>query len=271
MIVDLFPVFPPQTLKDWTFIVLFVSLLLRIILVLRPIKEISNFFDGKPTVGLQLIRELEIKGLNQFVITEIALAIFPALLGIPIMYYFGVDEVLIVEMNTVLLGIFIIGMISWLYFDFKNSSATNKKLSFAINELDYIADSLDTLKRMSGLDKLNILVQARKGLIKLKNMATSKLPDKIQEAGTTSSSYMSSFFSPATSLLSNLGNAIIDTMSEKITEVATFGLSELDELLEDQFKNYTKRTHIQIFTTLIRTIAPSVFVTMIAIFYLNYY
>ena len=130
MIIDLLPSFPPQTLKDWTFIVLFVSLLLRIILVLRPIKEISIFFDGKPTVGLQLIRELEIKGLNQFVITEIALAIFPALLGIPIMYYFGVDEVLIVEMNAVLLGIFIIGMISWLYFDFKNSSATNKKLLF---------------------------------------------------------------------------------------------------------------------------------------------
>ena len=101
---------------------------------------------------------------------------------------------------------------------------------------------------MSGLDKLNILVQARKGLIKLKNMTTSKLPDKIQEAGATSSSNISSFFSPATSLLSNLGNAIIDTMSEKITEVATFGLSELDELLEDQFKNYTKRTHIQILT-----------------------
>lgn len=271
MIIDLLPSFPPETLKDWTFIVLFTSLFLRIILVLKPIKEISKFFDGQPTVGLKLIRELEIKGINQFVATEIALAILPALLGVPIMYYFGVDEVLIAEINTKLLTTFVIAMTSWLYFDFKNSSATNKKLLIAINELDSIAGSLSKLKRMSGLDKLNILVQVRKGIIKVKHMSTSRLPDQIQKAGTSSSNFISSLFSPATSFLSDLSNAIVDTMSEKITEAATFGLTGLDELLEDEFKNYTKRTYVQILTTLIRTIAPSVFVTILAIYHLNYY
>ena len=104
MIFDLLPSFPPETLKDWTFIVLLIALLIRIFLVLRPIKEISKFFDGQPVTGLKLIRELEIKGINQFVITEISLALLPALLGIPVMYYFGVDDVLISQMDSKVLA-----------------------------------------------------------------------------------------------------------------------------------------------------------------------
>ena len=110
MIFDLLPSFPPETLKDWTFVVLLISFVIRIFLVLRPIKEISKFFDGQPVAGLKLIRELEIKGINQFVITEISLALLPAILGIPIMYYFGVDDVLITQMNSTILTFFIIGM-----------------------------------------------------------------------------------------------------------------------------------------------------------------
>ena len=106
MIFDLLPSFPPETLKDWTFIVLLLSLIIRVVLVLRPIREISKFFDGQPVAGLKLIRELEIKGINQFVITEISLALLPAFLGIPIMYYFGVDDVLITQMDSIILAIF---------------------------------------------------------------------------------------------------------------------------------------------------------------------
>jgi len=268
MIFDLLPSFPPETLKDWTFIVLLLSLIIRIFLVLRPIREISKFFDGQPGAGLKLIKELEIKGINQFVITEISLAILPALLGIPIMYYFGVDEVLILEMDLVILAIFIIGMLAWMYIDFKNSNNTNKKLIHAINELDSMAESLSSLKKLTGLDKLNLLVQARKGLIKIKNLSVSKLPKNIKKASSTSSDFLSS---PATSFLGNLGGAIADTVSEKITEVATFGLTELDEFLEEEFKNYTRRTYVQIITTLMRTVAPSIFVTLLAVFHLNYY
>ncbi|MFL2957928.1 MAG: hypothetical protein ACJZ4Z_03960 [Candidatus Thalassarchaeaceae archaeon] len=271
MIFDLLPSFPPETLKDWTFIVLLISLVIRIFLVLRPIKEISKFFDGQTVTGLKLIRELEIKGINQFVITEISLALLPALLGIPVMYYFGVDDVLVSQMDSIILTFFIIGMLTWLYIDYKNSDNTNKKLIHAINELDAMAESLSSLKKLTGLDKLNLLVQARKGLIKIKNLSVSKLPKNVQKAGSTSSDFLSSLISPATTFLGNLGGAIVDTVSEKITEVATFGLSELDEFLEDEFKNYTKRTHIQIIATLMRTLAPSVFVTLLAIFHLNYY
>ena len=156
-------------------------------------------------------------------------------------------------------------MLTWLYIDYKNSNNTNKKLIY-FNELDTMAESLSSLKRMTGLDKLNLLVQARKGLIKIKNLSVSKLPRNVQRAGSTSSDFLSSLISPATTFLENLGGAIANTVSEKITEVATFGLSELDEFLEDEFKNYTKRTHIQIITTLMRTLAPSVFVTLLAIF-----
>ena len=244
-------------------IVLILTMIFRIIMVGKSLRNFSKMFESKKDLkdGIALFRYLEIPGLEQFVRQEFFFTLLPySALGLVIIST-PVSDVEVSELNLFVLicSMFVLG--TWVVMDFVRSYLLNRKL-------EAVRKETSVLRSISGnvLDGLKYIVYIRGSVPRtavslgkraLVGAAKTKVKDSTKETK------KKPFGIAALIALEKM----ISFPERVIGKITDWGKDALDEKLKQKFEKYSRRSKIRLFILTIWSLTPAVLLSILA--YLN--
>tara|TARA_B100000287_G_C20532726_1_gene741538 strand:+ start:72 stop:1001 length:930 start_codon:yes stop_codon:yes gene_type:complete len=156
LIWDILPSLPPETMRDWIFFGILIPSILRITIFayvyffnlrkLMPTKDAIN--------AAKLVSELEIKGIKEYVISQIVITLSPIIISVPILFWFEFEKLDFSDLDsfpiTRIIGYSL--FIAWFLFEVDDSFKTYKKLLKLTNDFENLPDeikkkSIDEIRR----------------------------------------------------------------------------------------------------------------------------
>jgi len=122
---EMLPILPPESLRDYIFVVILIPLIFRLLLLIGPYKRFKQIIPNERKKAISLLHKLEIPRLRQFVNQQIMLIFLPALISLPVLYYFGLDRLTWSDMpsDVASIGALVLGF--WIIVEFQYALAMN--------------------------------------------------------------------------------------------------------------------------------------------------
>lgn len=129
---QILPVFPPETVRDYLVVVLAIAFLIRIILVFGPLRRLATSIDDdmeqRSTISnLMNVSEIFLKPSIQrlgrsFILSEVFILFTPMLIALPVMTLVGAREIHASALSPISYPLFAGFLVVWLARDIRRSS-----------------------------------------------------------------------------------------------------------------------------------------------------
>ena len=169
---EMLPILPPESLRDYIFVVILIPLIFRLLLLIGPYKRFKQIIPNERKKAISLLYRLEIPRLRQFVNQQIMLIFLPALISLLVLYYYGLDRLTWSDMpsDVASIGALVLGF--WIIVEFQYALVMNttfhKLLTLVEKFMGKMSDLIPEQIKFDGSDFSIILleqaVKVRQGL-----------------------------------------------------------------------------------------------------------
>ena len=182
-LVELVPSFPPESIRDWAFLVILIPMTARLIMLYEPYQKFSVLFPTDRRKAFALVRRLKIPGFEEFLRHQLAIILLPGLIALPILVYSGLDQLTWEDLSSDVAALGSVGLIIWVLSEIHRANRVRKKLDDTIDDLadvlTLIQDKLPFAKsQLSNLSRtlpaLAALVKIREGILSTRSWAESQ-------------------------------------------------------------------------------------------------
>jgi len=282
IIQDIFPSFPPESLRDYAFYSISVTTLFRIIVIFSSYLRWRRIMpERKQIKAVKLVGQLEIPGLKRYISTEIMLIILPPIIAIFGFYLFGLGDLKWSNFPPLFSIMGIIGLSIWIMYEiYTTIKKTRRRLNSAIDKFEsflldsqkwlaeyseYIPDKMNPFPDMGDPENyiylLSKLVNIRRYARSKTKWARNKSPDYMQEnifpilggmGKTVTQSIQYALDIPKTFVENTVAN-----VSEKLIEKINKELSKLFPVTQTTFSEAMK--------TILRSAAPTLWLCLLVL------
>ena len=262
-LIELVPSIPPETIRDWAFLVILIPMAVRLILLYKPYTEFSSLFPEKRKEAFTLVRRLKIPGFEQFLRHQAAIILLPGLIALPILTYWGLDHLIWEDLPSDVAALGSVGLFIWVFTEIDRAYRVSKKLDNAVidlnNILEMIKEKIPFALAKSRLDNfsqtlptLGFLVKIREGI----QSTTSWGEPKSSE--TNLFPFIGTLGKEISSIIHEMVKIPQDAAKELITSLSKDLTTSIDKKLDGWFKPYISSTKKGTAILILRSAAPSI-------------
>ena len=261
-LVGLVPSFPPESIRDWAFIVILIPMTARLVFLYEPYNKFKDLFPKNSRKAFSLVRKLRIPGFNKFLRHQLAIILLPGLIALPILFYSGLDQLTWSDLPSNVVAIGSVGLVIWVITEIHRANMVRRKLDAAIKELEelleWMHDTIPLAKKYgkdltSTLPYLEHLVTIRTAI----NTATNWKETQPSETnyfpfiGTLGKEISSIIQEQVAIPLEDAAKKMISSLSENV-------IARIDNQLEEWFKPYITSSASKTAELVLRSAAPSI-------------
>jgi len=268
---ELLPSIPPESLRDWAFIVIMIPSIFRIIMLSTLYGKFNEIFPKKKVKAAKLLIKLEIPGMKKFVRHQSAIILLPGVISLPILLYSGLDTVHWDDLSSQTATVATIGLVIWVIYGLIKALELTSQMKKILAELGNIIDSikLPMIKETPLIDNLSTasivaleaLVKIRKSLSSTKKWASSSMPDTIEKnilpflgsLGEAITSLFDEYAKKAKIIVQDLVKEHVEAISEKF-----------NKFLDKQFANYIVSDPKRTVRMILISASPSIWLALVA-------
>ena len=171
-LVELVPSIPPESIRDWAFLVILIPMAARLVFLYKPYQQFSKLFPTERRKAFTLVRRLKIPGFEEFLRHQLAIILLPGLIALPILTYSGLDQLTWEDLPSNVTALGSMGLIIWVLTEIHRANRVREKLDDAVEELNsiltIIQKKLPFAKSRLGLDNLSKTLPALAALVKIR-------------------------------------------------------------------------------------------------------
>ncbi len=265
---DLLPSLPPESIRDWAFLVILIPMIARLIFLYEPYQNFSKLFPSERRKAFTLVRKLKIPGFEEFLRHQLAIILLPGLIALPILAYSGLDQLTWEDLPSDVAALGSMGLIVWVLTEIHRANRVKEKLDDAVDELKsiltLIQEKLPFAKSRLGLDNLSKTLPALAALVKIRESILSTTSwTKSQSSETnlfpfigTLGKEISTIIHEMVKIPQDAAKILISTLSEDLTK-------SIDKKLEGWFKPYIHSTTSETAQLILRSAAPSIWLGLL--------
>ena len=134
-LVELVPSIPPESIRDWAFLVILIPMAARLVFLYEPYQEFRKLFPKDSRKAFSLVRKLRIPGFEKFLRHQLAIVLLPGLIALPILTYSGLDQLTWDNLPSNVTALGSMGLLIWVISEIHRADNVRKKLDSAINDL----------------------------------------------------------------------------------------------------------------------------------------
>jgi len=270
-LVDLLPSLPPESIRDWAFLVILIPMVARLIFLYEPYQKFSKLFPTERRKAFTLVRKLKIPGFEEFLRHQLAIILLPGLIALPILAYSGLDQLTWEDLPSDVAALGSMGLIIWVLTEIHRANKVKEKLDDAVDELNgiltIIQEKLPFAKSRLGLDNLSKTLPALAALVKIRESILSTTSwTKSQSSETnlfpfigTLGKEISTIIHEMVKIPQDAAKILISTLSEDLTK-------SIDKKLKGWFKPYIHSTIPETAQLILRSAAPSIWLGILVWF-----
>ncbi len=260
---DLLPSLPPESIRDWAFLVILIPMVARLIFLYEPYQKFSKLFPTERRKAFTLVRKLKIPGFEEFLRHQLAIILLPGLIALPILAYSGLDQLTWKDLPSDVAALGSMGLIIWVLTEIHRANKVKEKLDDAVDELNsiltIIQEKLPFAKSRLGLDNLTKTLPALAALVKIRESILSTTSWAESQSSETNlfpfigtlGKEISTIIHEMVKIPQDAAKILISTLSEDLTK-------SIDKKLKGWFKPYIHSTTSETAQLILRSAAPSI-------------
>ncbi len=261
---DLIPSLPPDSLRDWAFIIILIPAITRLLLLSTLYKDFNQIFPKKRVKATKLLFKLRIKGMNSFLKHQLAIIFLPGLISLPILHYSGLGELYWSDLPPQTASIATIGLVIWVGFGIYTAFLLKGFMNDILDNLKKILQSFTIPIKETQIfnDLSSVSIVALEGLVKIrnkldstKNWATSKTPKTIEK---NILPFFGSLGESITTLLDEQAKKAKVILQEIVSEQTDVVSEKFNQQLDTWFKSYFESTRKETIRLVLISAAPSI-------------
>ena len=270
-LVDLLPSLPPESIRDWAFLVILIPMVARLIFLYEPYQKFSKLFPTERRKAFTLVRKLKIPGFEEFLRHQLAIILLPGLIALPILAYSGLDQLTWEDLPSDVAALGSMGLIIWVLTEIHRANKVKEKLDDAVDELNgiltIIQEKLPFAKSRLGLDNLSKTLPALAALVKIRESILSTTSWAESQSSETNlfpfigtlGKEISTIIHEMVKIPQDAAKILISTLSEDLTK-------SIDKKLKGWFKPYIHSTTPETAQLILRSAAPSIWLGILVWF-----
>ena len=268
---DLLPSLPPESIRDWAFLVILIPMVARLIFLYEPYQKFSKLFPTERRKAFTLVRKLKIPGFEEFLRHQLAIILLPGLIALPILAYSGLDQLTWEDLPSDVAALGSMGLIIWVLTEIHRANKVKEKLDDAVDELNsiltIIQEKLPFAKSRLGLDNLSKTLPALAALVKIREgiLSTTSWAES-QPSETNLFPFIGALGKEISTIIHEMvkipqdaAKILISTLSEDLTK-------SIDKKLKGWFKPYIHSTTPETAQLILRSAAPSIWLGILVWF-----
>ena len=268
---DLSPSLPPESIRDWAFLVILIPMVARLIFLYEPYQKFSKLFPSDRRKAFTLVRKLKIPGFEEFLRHQLAIILLPGLIALPILAYSGLDQLTWEDLPSDVAALGSMGLIIWVLTEIHRANKVKEKLDDAVDELNsiltIIQEKLPFAKSRLGLDNLSKTLPALAALVKIRESILSTTSWAESQSSETNlfpfigtlGKEISTIIHEMVKIPQDAAKILISTLSEDLTK-------SIDKKLKGWFKPYIHSTTPETAQLILRSAAPSIWLGILVWF-----
>ena len=268
VLVDLVPSLPPESIRDWAFLVILIPMIARLIFLYGPYQNFSKLFPTERRKAFTLVRKLKIPGFEEFLRHQLAIILLPGLIALPILAYSGLDQLTWEDLPSDVAALGSMGLIVWVLTEIHRANRVKEKLDDAVDELKsiltLIQEKLPFAKSRLGLDNLSKTLPALAALVKIRESILSTTSWAESQSSETNlfpfigtlGKEISTIIHEMVKIPQDAAKILISTLSEDLTK-------SIDKKLEEWFKPYISYRNSETAQLILRSAAPSIWLGLL--------
>jgi len=265
---DLLPSIPPESIRDWAFLVILIPMVARLIFLYEPYQKFSKLFPTERRKAFTLVRKLKIPGFEEFLRHQLAIILLPGLIALPILAYSGLDQLTWEDLPSDVAALGSMGLIIWVLTEIHRANKVKEKLDDAVDELNsiltIIQEKLPFAKSRLGLDNLTKTLPALAALVKIRESILSTTSWAESQSSETNlfpfigtlGKEISTIIHEMVKIPQDAAKILISTLSEDLTK-------SIDKKLEEWFKPYISYRNSETAQLILRSAAPSIWLGLL--------
>ena len=269
-LVELVPSIPPESIRDWAFLVIMIPMAARLILLYEPYSKFRELFPTDSRKAFSLVRKLKIPGFEKFLRHQIAIILLPGLIALPILYYSGLDQLTWDDLPSNVASVGSIGLFIWVLTEIHRADKVRKRLDNAIVDLRKILkmihekiplaerkfkDLSSTLPYLEHLVTIRTAIQATTKWKKSQSSETNYFPF----IGTLGKEISTIIQEQVAIPMEEVAKKLLSSLSENV-------IDRIDEKLSDWFRPYITTNNPETAQLILRSAAPSIWLGILVWF-----
>ena len=266
-LVELVPSIPPESIRDWAFLVIMIPMAARLILLYEPYSKFRELFPTDSRKAFSLVRKLKIPGFEKFLRHQIAIILLPGLIALPILYYSGLDQLTWDDLPSNVASVGSIGLFIWVLTEIHRADKVRKRLDNAIVDLRKILkmihekiplaerkfkDLSSTLPYLEHLVTIRTAIQATTKWKKSQSSETNYFPF----IGTLGKEISTIIQEQVAIPMEEVAKKLLSSLSENV-------IDRIDKKLSDWFRPYITTNNPETAQLILRSAAPSIWLGII--------
>ena len=262
-LVELIPSIPPESIRDWAFLVILIPMAARLVFLYKPYQQFSKLFPTERRKAFTLVRRLKIPGFEEFLRHQLAIILLPGLIALPILTYSGLDQLTWEDLPSNVTALGSMGLIIWVLTEIHRANRVREKLDDAVEELNsiltIIQEKLPFAKSRLGLDNLSKTLPALAALVKIREgiLSTTSWAES-QPSETNLFPFIGALGKEISTIIHEMvkipqdaAKILISTLSEDLTK-------SINTKLKGWFKPYIDPSNRETAQLILRSAAPTI-------------
>ena len=262
-LVELVPSIPPESIRDWAFLVILIPMAARLVFLYKPYQQFSKLFPTERRKAFTLVRRLKIPGFEEFLLHQLAIILLPGLIALPILTYSGLDQLTWEDLPSNVTALGSMGLIIWVLTEIHRANRVREKLDDAVEELNsiltIIQEKLPFAKSRLGLDNLSKTLPALAALVKIREgiLSTTSWAES-QPSETNLFPFIGALGKEISTIIHEMvkipqdaAKILISTLSEDLTK-------NINTKLKGWFKPYIDPSTRETAQLILRSAAPTI-------------
>ena len=262
-LVELVPSIPPESIRDWAFLVILIPMAARLVFLYKPYQQFSKLFPTERRKAFTLVRRLKIPGFEEFLRHQLAIILLPGLIALPILTYSGLDQLTWEDLPSNVTALGSMGLIIWVLTEIHRANRVREKLDDAVEELNsiltIIQEKLPFAKSRLGLDNLSKTLPALAALVKIREgiLSTTSWAES-QPSETNLFPFIGALGKEISTIIHEMvkipqdaAKILISTLSEDLTK-------SINTKLKGWFKPYIDPSNRETAQLILRSAAPTI-------------
>ena len=267
---DILPNVPPESLRDWAFMIIIVPAISRVVLLSTLYGKFSEIFPNKRVKATRLLIKLKIPGLNKFVIHQSAMIFLPALISLPILYYSGLNDIFWSDLPSQTATLATIGLVLWTVFGVYKAIELREEVREILERLEELLLQIKSMFKgaipASNMSEftwvLERAVLVRKKMESAKSWARKRIPSTIEE---NILPFLGSLGEAITEFISQESRKVTEKIQELTSSTADWATEKFNQELDRLFYAYIEKSKMIVTARVVLFSAfPSIWLALLA-------
>jgi len=261
-LVELVPSIPPESIRDWAFLVILIPMAARLVFLYEPYQEFRELFPKDSRKAFSLVRKLRIPGFEKFLRHQLAIVLLPGLIALPILTYSGLDQLTWEDLPSNVAALGSMGLLIWVISEIHRADNVRKKLDSAIKDLrgilEVIQDNIPLEKYK--IKDLSTTIPALKKLVMIRTaIETSTKWKESQHIETNYFPFIGRLGKEISSIIKEqVATPLEDAAKKLLSDLSDNVIDRIDEKLGEWFRPYITSTTPETAQLILRSAAPSI-------------